>query len=98
MVPSWIVRQSALLLLASLVLVSPVLVAQSERGAISGAVRDSSGAAVPQAQIVITNSATNQVTNVTSSEAGEFTAPEIAVGTYDVRVEKAGFRPRFQEP
>jgi len=93
MVPSWIVRQSALLFLASLLLVSPVLVAQSERGAISGAVRDSTGAAVPQAHIVITNSATNQVTNVTSSDAGEFTAPEIAVGTYDVRVEKTGFRP-----
>src|SRR6476469_8384618 len=92
MVPSWIVsrivRQSALLLL-----LGSVLVAQSERGAISGAVRDSSGAAVPQAQVVITNSATNQVTNVSSSQAGEFTAPEIAVGTYDVRVEKTGFRP-----
>src|SRR5882757_4197249 len=88
MVPSWIVRQSALL-----VLVSTVLLAQSERGAISGAVRDSTGAPVPQAQIVITNIATNQTINVTSSEAGEFTAPEIAVGTYDVRVEKTGFRP-----
>lgn len=88
MVPSWIVRQSALLLL-----ISAVVVAQSERGAISGAVRDSTGAAVPQAQVVITNTATNQVTNVTTSDAGEFTAPEIAVGTYDVRVEKTGFRP-----
>src|SRR2546423_12952242 len=93
MVPSWIVRQSTLSLLALLLLVSPVLVAQSERGAISGAVRDSTGAAVPQAQIVITNSATNQVTNLTSGDGGEFTAPEIAVGAYDVRVEKTGFRP-----
>jgi len=92
MVPSWIVslalRQSALVLIAA-----AALFAQSERGAISGTVRDSSGAAVPQAQIAITNTATNQATNVTSSASGEFTAPEMAVGTYDVRVEKTGFRP-----
>ena len=46
MVPSWIVRQSVLLLL-----MSAVVVAQSERGAISGAVRDSSGAAVPRPRL-----------------------------------------------
>ena len=92
MVPSWIasraLRQSALVLIAA-----ATLFAQSERGAISGTVRDSSGAAVPQAQVAITNTATNQATNVTSSASGEFTAPEMAVGTYDVRVEKTGFRP-----
>src|SRR5690348_6574514 len=85
---SRMVRISALFLLGG-----ALLVAQSERGAIAGAVRDSSGAAVPQAHITITNTATNQVTNLTSSDSGEFTAPEMAVGSYDVRVEKIGFRP-----
>src|SRR5690348_457002 len=85
---SRMLRISALFLLAGV-----LLVAQSERGAISGTVRDSSGAAVPQAQITINNTATNQVTNLASSGSGEFTAPEMAVGTYDIRVEKTGFRP-----
>jgi hypothetical protein len=93
MVPSWIVSRIVRLGALAVLLATAVLLAQSERGAISGTVRDSSGAAVPQAQIAITNTATNQVTNLATSAAGDFTAPEMAVGTYDIRVEKTGFRP-----
>ena len=67
--------------------------AQSERGTITGTVRDASGAVVPAANITITNTATNVATNATSNDAGEFTVPNLPPGIYAVRVEKSGFRP-----
>jgi hypothetical protein len=70
-----------------------ILFAQSERGTITGTIRDSSGAAVPQAQIAITNAATNQVTNLSSNDVGDFAVPGVAVGTYNIRVDKPGFQP-----
>src|SRR5437588_9307149 len=69
------------------------LFGQSERGTISGTVHDSSGAIIPGATITATNSATNSAINVVSSEAGDYTIPSLPVGTYNVLVEKAGFRP-----
>ena len=71
---------------------SGLLIAQSERGAISGTVRDTSGAVIPGAKISVTNTATNVANNLTSNEVGEFTVPSLPVGTYDVQVEKEGFR------
>jgi hypothetical protein len=67
--------------------------AQSERGTITGAVRDASGAVVPSAKITVTNSATNVTVNATSNGQGEFTVPSLQPGTYTVRIEKQGFRP-----
>ena len=69
-----------------------VSLAQSERGTISGAVRDASGAIVQGARVQATNPATNENYELTSNEAGEFTLPSLPAGTYNLRVEKAGFR------
>ena len=49
--------------------------AQSERGTISGTVRDSTGAVIPGAKVTVTNTATGVVNNLTSNEVGEFTVP-----------------------
>src|SRR5438270_586963 len=70
-----------------------LLQAQSERGTITGAVRDSSGAVVPGATVTVTSTATNAVSNLVTNDSGEYTAPSLAAGTYTVRVEKPGFRP-----
>jgi len=70
-----------------------VVLAQSERGTISGTIRDSSGAVIAQAKIIITNTATNVVVNLTTNAIGEYTAASVAVGTYNVQVQKEGFRP-----
>jgi hypothetical protein len=67
--------------------------AQSERGTISGTVRDTSGAVIAAAKVTITNPATNQVTSLNTNELGEFTVPSVAVGSYRVLAEKQGFRP-----
>src|SRR5690348_16520460 len=72
--------------------VSSLLFGQSERGTISGAVRDASGAIVQGAQVHVTNPATNENYELSSNEAGEFTLPSLPAGTYNLRVEKPGFR------
>jgi outer membrane receptor protein involved in Fe transport len=83
---------------ASLVLLTAVLTigaawAQSERGTISGAVRDASGAVVPDAKVVVTNAGTGLALTLATGDTGSYSAPGLAVGEYSVRVEKLGFRP-----
>jgi hypothetical protein len=65
---------------------------QSERGTISGAIQDASGAMVPGAKVTITNIATNVGTAIQTNETGGYVAPNLPPGDYSVRVEKEGFR------
>ncbi|HEX4809502.1 MAG TPA: carboxypeptidase regulatory-like domain-containing protein [Bryobacteraceae bacterium] len=65
--------------------------AQSGRGNISGAVHDSTGAAIPGAKVTVINSATNVAYDLATNETGDYTAADVPVGTYTVRVEKQGF-------
>ena len=69
------------------------LMAQSERGTITGTIRDTSGAVIAGAKITVNNGANGSTVALSSNEAGEYTAPSLSVGTYVVRVEKDGFRP-----
>jgi hypothetical protein len=55
-----------------LAVTSPVI-AQTNKGGISGTVVDPNGAAVPGATVTITNIGTGQKTTVTTSESGAFT-------------------------
>jgi len=64
---------------------------QGNLGGLSGTVIDSSGAAVPGARITLKSQATNQVTSVESSDSG-FTLRGLPPGTYNLEVEKTGFR------
>jgi len=81
----------AVLVFMGVIGAGPIL-AQSERGTITGTVHDSSGAVVPAANVRITNVATNVTIATTSNLSGEFTAPDLATGKYDLHVEKGGFR------
>jgi hypothetical protein len=69
------------------------LLAQSERGTITGRVTDASGAVVPRAKVTITETATNVSANSTTTDAGDFTFASLPVGRYTVRVEADGFKP-----
>jgi hypothetical protein len=73
--------------------VAATLLAQSERGTITGTVRDATGAVVPGAKVTLTNTAMGTASTAPTSESGDYTVPGLAVGTYIVRVEKDGFRP-----
>jgi len=61
-------------------------------GAISGVVRDASGAVVPDAQVVIANSSKGIRRALASNEAGVFSAPALVPSAgYSVTVNKQGF-------
>src|SRR6478672_2717234 len=86
-------RASFLVSLNLLIFATFNVLAQSDRGSISGTVSDSTGAVIPGAKVVVTNASTNATLNTTSSEAGVYTAPNLPVGVYSVRVEREGFKP-----
>ncbi len=65
--------------------------AQVAGGTILGAVTDSSGGSVANANVLITDEATGVERKVTTNSAGLYSAPNLLPGTYDVRVSAAGF-------
>jgi outer membrane receptor protein involved in Fe transport len=65
--------------------------AQLTRGSIAGTVRDESGAAVPAAEVRVTDPATNVSRNATTNEEGFFRVGALDPGTYTVTIEKTGF-------
>jgi hypothetical protein len=67
--------------------------AQSERGTITGSVRDSSGAIIPGAKVTVTNQNTNSGSVVETNGSGDYSVPSLPPGPYVVRIEKQGFRP-----
>src|SRR6266581_9790317 len=66
--------------------------AQAVTGTILGTVRDSSGAAMPGATIILTNAATGLTRTVVTDPNGEYTAPLLPTGTYTVTAEMSGFK------
>jgi len=65
--------------------------AQAPTGAIAGTVYDSSGALVPNASIKVKSDTTAFERSILSNQAGQYSAPSLAAGTYDIRVEAPGF-------
>jgi hypothetical protein len=58
---------------------------------ITGRVLDQQGAVVPNASVTATNSANGLSRTVTTTGAGLFRIPNLQPGTYDVKVDAAGF-------
>ena len=80
---------------ALFVLASATVFAQSAGVAgISGAVRDASGAVIPNAKISISSTSQGQLRTLTSNSDGVFTAPALKPGPgYQVTVAAEGFAP-----
>lgn len=70
--------------------------AQAVNGTISGTVTDPSGAAIANATVTVTNTATQVVRTVTTNADGRYSVPELIVGNYDVRVAAPGFQSSVQ--
>src|SRR5579872_2672162 len=70
--------------------------AQVAGATLSGTVTDASGAAVPNAQVSIKNSATGVVRDVTTDSAGLYSAPNLLPGVYDITVAAPGFSSSVQ--
>jgi outer membrane receptor protein involved in Fe transport len=73
------------------------LLAQSATGDIEGIVTDLSGAGVPDAAILVANTATGAERTITTDAAGRFAAPGLPVGPYEVTASRAGLATRRQE-
>lgn len=71
--------------------VMPVL-AQTNRGGISGTVSDKNGGVIPGAVVTITNVGTNQSQKLTTSGEGAFTATSLEPVIYRITVEAPGFK------
>uniref|UniRef100_Q01RN1 TonB-dependent transporter Oar-like beta-barrel domain-containing protein n=1 Tax=Solibacter usitatus (strain Ellin6076) TaxID=234267 RepID=Q01RN1_SOLUE len=69
-----------------------VMLAQGDRGVITGTITDPGGAIVPGVQITATHSSTNVSYKVKTSSAGDYTFASLPVGAYAVRVEVQGFK------
>src|SRR5262249_28875209 len=82
----------ALLLMSS----ATVALAQFDSGQISGFVRESSQAAVPNAIVTVINAGNGQQHKTTTNTEGYYAFPNLVVGAYTVMAEAPGFR-RFVE-
>ncbi|MGB9418713.1 MAG: carboxypeptidase-like regulatory domain-containing protein [Acidobacteriaceae bacterium] len=84
----------ATLIIGSVTLPIPAAFAQATptSGAIQGSVTDPSGAAVPHAQILITNTATGTTRTVTSDSAGLYNSGSLNAGQYAVKITAPGFQ------
>ena len=67
------------------------IVAQITTATLGGTVTDSSGAAVPGAQIEVHNLGTAAVRTVSSEASGRYTVPDLPPGQYEVSASKTGF-------
>ena len=61
-------------------------------GAISGIVTDSTGAAIPRAQVQATNITTGVANTTQSNDAGVYTFPYLQVGQYEVKFAAKGMK------
>ena len=86
--------------LGTLVLVlslNTVLLAQSDRGSITGLVTDSTGAVVARATVIVTNAATNTFRETVTSEAGKYVFHELPAAMYGLSIKQPGFRTYRQD-
>jgi hypothetical protein len=66
--------------------------AQSNKGAIVGIVKDPNDALVAKARVTVTNRSTGEVRTAETGDAGTFTVTNLEPGLYNVTVEAAGFQ------
>jgi len=75
-----------------LVLWASLVFAQSDRGTITGSILDPGGALIPDAIILVVNQGTGIKLETKSTGTGNFAAPYLSAGLYDVSVEAQGFK------
>ena len=87
--PSWKHLSAVLVLLFGL---ATVCEAQTFRGGINGRVTDSTGAVLPGVTVTVTNDATGIARTTTTSTAGDFSVPDLQLGTYTIEAALQGFQ------
>lgn len=80
-----------ILLVTLVILFAPRAHAQLDTSTITGVVTDRSGAVVPNANVVITDTKTNRSFSTVTNSKGEYFAPSLSVSIYQVKVSKKGY-------
>ncbi len=78
-------------------LIPAVLFCQEFRGTITGVVSDPSGAAMPGAKVTVTEIHTGTKINSVADAAGQYSAPFLLPGDYEVAVQAQGFKSFLQK-
>lgn len=84
------------LILVAFVMSVGVMQAQLTTGTLLGNVADSTGAAIPNATVTLTQTQTNFTRNVTTNGIGDYRVEFLPVGTYSVKVIAQGFKETVQ--
>ncbi len=69
---------------------------QGGRGTINGTVADPSGAVIAGAQVDVKNTQTGQVTSLQTTSDGNYSAPFLQTGTYQISASHSGFETQTQ--
>src|SRR5213592_3670456 len=77
-------------------LLAVVLLAQSDRGTITGAVADPANAVVPGAKVTVKNTETGAVAATVTTPTGNYTLASLPAGVYELMVEAPGFKKTTQ--
>ena len=77
-------------LVAALLFAIPLFAAST--GDLSGTVVDPSGAVVANARVTVKNLTNGSVRTVTTNDFGQFSVPQLELGSYQVMIDKAGFK------
>src|SRR5687768_9994944 len=77
--------------------VAMVSLAQQDRGTFTGTVTDPAGSVVPNVTVEIVNADTNATVRTSTNEAGQYTVPNLPIGSYRIRFEGAGFKALVRE-
>jgi hypothetical protein len=83
---------SALIALGIVLVFGASVRAQSILGIVLGTVRDKSGAVIPGAKVVITNTDLGTSQTIATNSRGNYTLVDVKAGHYLVRVSKTGFK------
>lgn len=82
----------ALVLLILTAALAPTAVAQSDRGGITGVVKDPNGAVVAEAKVTAINTESGEIREAKTSGEGTFTIPQLVAAPYQLTVEAPGFK------
>jgi len=82
---------SVLILLGLVAFTQPSALAQNALGAIRGIITDPSGASLSGVSVTVTNDQNGATQTISTGDDGNYSAVNLAPGTYTVKAEKAGF-------
>jgi hypothetical protein len=77
---------------AFLISFASLALAQTDRGTITGAVSDGTGAVIPGVNVVATNTQTNTRYETVSTETGNYVLPQLLPAVYELTAELPGFK------